>query len=217
MALSAIAYKVRPGLDDEIARGLDDEPVRLAPLSATGLFAQGDTVIRVFHHHDDADDAIRAITDRDAARLAPYLQDGGGPAPMLCVQSRFIEDRPAGMAALRYRVKSGHAEDIRKVFAEVQAEARPTLRGEQGQETGVILGVGLFVHDDNMIRVVLFDGELDDVARYMAKRGGRPGMEQKLAPYMAEERHVETPEQFLEQFRANTMRCVGQQRMPALS
>ncbi|NSC21549.1 hypothetical protein FM076_10170 [Streptomyces albus subsp. chlorinus] len=214
MTLSAIAYKVKPAAEQEVADRLADDPARLDPLTATALFAQGDTVVRVFHHHEDADEEIRRVNKLDEERLAPYLREGTGPAPMLCVQSRFIEDRPAGLAALRYRVKPGHAEDIREVFAQVQAEARPTLRGEQGQETGVILGVGLFVHDDNMIRVVMFDGELDDVARYMAKRGGRPGMEQKLAPYMAEERHVETPEQFLQQFRSNTMRCVSQQRMP---
>ena len=31
-------------------------------------------------------------------------------------------------------------------------------------------------------------------------------MERRLAPYLAEERHVGTREEFLEQFRRNTMR-----------
>lgn len=212
MALSAIVHRIRPEALEEAADVLAAEPAALGGLSGTGVFAQEDTIIRVFHEGTGGGEDTERIAARDAELLAPYLREGGAAAPMLCVQSRFIEDRPAGIAALRYKVVPGHESDIAEVFAQVQAEARPTLRGEGGQETGVIIGVGLFVKDDNMVRVVLFDGELDDVARYMAKRGGRPEMERKLAPYMAETRHVETPEQFLEQFRSNTMRCLAREK-----
>ncbi|WP_081620748.1 SchA/CurD-like domain-containing protein [Nocardiopsis potens] len=212
MALSATVHRIRPEAAAEVAEVLGEGPADLGGLSGTGLFVQDDTVVRVFHHGEGDGGAAELIGREDEKRLAPYLRDGGAPVPMVCVQSRFIEDRPAGLAALRYKVKPGHEKEIGEVFAQVQAEARPTLRGDKGQETGVIIGVGLFVKDDNMIRVVMFDGELDDVARYMSKRGGRPEMEKKLAPYMAETRHVETPEQFLEQFKANTMHCAHRSR-----
>ncbi|MET9796576.1 SchA/CurD-like domain-containing protein [Nocardiopsis alba] len=195
-------------------------------LLGTGLFIQDDTMVRVIHYEGD----IRAVGRKMAGqkgvhqaeeRLAPYLaepRDTGTPegfaahfrsSLMTCVQSRFIEDRPARIAALRYRVRPGNEEAIARVFEDVRAEARPTLRNDKGQETGVIIGVSLFIKGDSMVRVVLYDGELEDVAEYMAKRGGRPDLERKLAPYMAEERHVETREQFLEQFRQSTMRTVS--------
>jgi heme-degrading monooxygenase HmoA len=203
-------------------------------LLGTGLFIQDDTMVRVIHYEGDMRAVGRKMGTQKGVqeaegRLASYLaepRDTSTPEAfaahfrsslMTCVQSRFIEDRPARIAALRYRVKPGNEEEIARIFEEVQAEARPTLRDDKGQETGVIIGVSLFIKGDSMIRVVLYDGELEDVADYMARRGGRPDLERKLAPYMAEERHVETREQFLEQFRGSTMRCISQLSVETLA
>ncbi|WP_433254632.1 SchA/CurD-like domain-containing protein [Streptosporangium sp. CA-135522] len=193
----------------------------------TGLFIQDDTMVRVIQYDGELDDVARHMASQRGVReaeerIAPYLAEPRdtsteegflayfGKSTMRCLQQRAIEERPgAELAALRYRVKPGFEDEIAQVFAEVQAEARPALRDQHGEEVGLILAVALFVKDDSMIRVVQYDGKLDDVARYMAARGGRPGLELKLAPYMAETRHVETPEDFLLQFKKNTMRRIS--------
>lgn len=215
MELSVIAYDLAGEAGTDTDRAVEDvlSAARVPDgVLATAAFTQDRLAIRVVCTGGPAPEVVESLSRQDAERLGLHL--AGGPAPMLCVQSRFIEERPAGLAALRYRVRPGYEQQIREVFAQVQAEARPTLRNDSGQAAGVIVGVGLFVRDDSMIRVVLFDGELDDVARYMSKRGGRPDMERKLAPYMAEERHVETPAQFLEQFRRNAMRRLDRRLTP---
>jgi SchA/CurD like domain-containing protein len=196
-------------------------------LMATGLFIQDDLMVRVIQYEGDLAAVGRTMSAAPGVRaaeaqLAPYLAVPRENTPegfkahfrassMRSIQQRVLEDRPAtGLAALRYRIKPGHEDEIAAVFADVQRDARPTLRDASGAETGVILAVALFVRDDTMIRVVQFEGELDDVARYMAKRGPRPEIEAKLAPFMAEERHVETAEDFLTQFRSNAMQCISQ-------
>ncbi|GII80959.1 hypothetical protein Sru01_59410 [Sphaerisporangium rufum] len=198
-----------------------------ARILGTGLFIQDDIMVRAIQYEGELDAVARHMATQRGVReaeerIAPYLAEERDTSTvegflsyfrrstMLCVQQRTIADVPgAQLAALRYKVKPGHADDIAKVFSEVQAEARPALRDQSGQEVGLIVAVALFVKDDSMIRVVQYDGELADVARYMAARGGRPDMERKLAPYMAEERHVATKEDFLRQFEKNTMRRIS--------
>ncbi|OLB65369.1 MAG: hypothetical protein AUI10_07190 [Actinobacteria bacterium 13_2_20CM_2_72_6] len=205
----------------------DQQGEQSGRILGTGLFIQDDTMVRVIQHEGSLADlgahmgSQRGVHEAER-RLAPFLaaqrdtetsegfQAHFRNSIMQCVQQRAIEERPgAQLAALRYRIKPGSADAIAKIFADVQGEARPALRDQQGQEIGVILAVALFIKDDAMIRVVQYDGELEDVANYMANRGGRPDLEQRLAPYMAEERHVETKEAFLHQFHANTMRRIS--------
>jgi len=217
------------------ARVHDQRGEQSGLIQATGLFIQDDTMVRVIQHQGSLADLADHMANQPGVRaaeqtIAPFLavpRDTSTPAgflayfnnsTMLRVQERAIEDRPgAQLAALRYRIKPGSAEQIAAVFADVQAEARPALRDSNGQEIGLILAVALFIKDDSMIRVVQFDGELEDVARYMAARGGRPDMERRLAPYMAEERSVATPEDFLSQFRANTMRRISMLSLATLA
>jgi hypothetical protein len=206
-------------------RGPDGDVV--GRLLATGLYIQNDLMVRVIQYEGDLAAVGRTMAMAPGVRiaeerLAPFLAEPRENTPegfrahfrassMRCIQQRVLQERPAtGLAALRYRVKPGHEDDIARVFAGVQRDARPTLRNADGAESGLIVAVALFVRDDTMIRVVQFDGELDDVARYMAQRGPRPEIEAKLAPYMDEERQVETPEDFVAQFRSNAMRCISQ-------
>ncbi|WP_214410554.1 SchA/CurD-like domain-containing protein [Sphaerisporangium fuscum] len=205
----------------------DDQGGQAGRILSTGLFIQDDVMVRAIQYEGELEDVARHMGAQRGVReaeerIAQYLAEERDTSSvegfmsyfkrstMLCVQQRTIQDVPgAQLAALRYRVKPGFEKEIAQVFSEVQAEARPALRDQNGQEVGLIVAVALFVKDDSMIRVVQYDGELEDVARYMAKRGGRPDMERKLAPYMAEERHVETPEDFLKQFEKNTMRRIS--------
>ncbi|MFC4587951.1 SchA/CurD-like domain-containing protein [Sphaerisporangium corydalis] len=205
----------------------NDQGGQSARILGTGLFIQDDIMVRAIQYDGELEDVARHMASQRGVReaeerIAPYLAEERDTSSvegflsyfrkstMLCVQQRTIQDVPgAQLAALRYRVKPGFEQEIAKVFSEVQAEARPALRDQAGQEVGLIVAVALFVKDESMIRVVQYDGELDDVARYMAARGGRPDMELKLAPYMDEDRHVETREDFLAQFKKNTMRRIS--------
>lgn len=196
-------------------------------LLATGLFIQDTAMVRIIEFEGDLSHLAPHMARQEGVqeaerRLAPFLAtrrstsdaDGFGNhlgvSAMRCLQQRTVRELPASnMAALRYKVKPGHEDEIAEVFAGVRRDARPTLRDGEGNETGVIASVALFVRGGDMIRMVKFDGEIDDVARYMAQRGPRPEMEQKLAPFMAEERHVGTPEDFVTQFKKNTMRRIS--------
>jgi hypothetical protein len=232
MAFSAISYRLRPGGESAAAELLrtygtaGPDPAGGAGIRQAGAFVQDGTLVRAFQHEGDTDAVIDALigspdlvsTERQLAALAAEpppaaerdaMEEYLRGHTMQVLQQRSIEERPdSRLAALRYLVRPGHAAEIAQVFADVQAEARPTLRNETGEQVGLILAVALFVRDDSMVRVVQYTGELDDVAQYMAKRGGRPDMERRLAPYMAEHRTVESREDFLAQFARNTMRTL---------
>jgi len=47
--------------------------------------------------------------------------------------------------------------------------------------------VALFAQDDVLIRVVQYDGELDDVAKFMETWSARSALEDSLAPYITDE------------------------------
>ncbi len=237
MRFSAMSFSVKPGNEERIAEvfaasGFDDAFTTAdggsgpaGPIQAAGVFVQDGSLVIAFEHDGDYSDIARYLSTRGeigqvVEGIRPYLSTPSEAGDtllsrltrneMLCIQQRAIEERPgAQISALRYKVKPGHAQDIADVFKNVQAEARPTLRDTTGREIGVILVVALFVKDGDMIRVVQHDGELSDVAQYMAKRPARPEMERALEPYMDEERDVSTPDRFLKQFAKNTMRRVA--------
>lgn len=212
----------------------DENGDEIGTLLATGVFIQDTAMIRVIEYEGD----IRRIGQHMARqegvqeaerKIAPFLlaqrdtrTEAGFTqhirnASMRCLMQRRIPDVPAtSMAALRYRIKPGSEDAIAELFTAVRGEARPTLRNAEAQETGLLASIALFVHGGDMFRVVQFDGELDDVARYMATRGQRPELEKKLAPFMAEERHVDTEEGFLAEFKKSTMRCISQLSIASL-
>src|SRR4051794_27028264 len=123
MHLAVIAYDVT---EPDSGQAADDALVTHLPEMPRGVlahaaFRQDRTAVRVVCHDGTADAAVDLLARRDAERLGPLL--AGRPARMTCLQSRFIEERPAELAALRYRVRPGNEERIRAVFADVRAEA----------------------------------------------------------------------------------------------
>ena len=177
MRFSAISYRVAPGSEDEVGKLLDaDEAAVLGPepgpVRAAAAFLHDTTLMRVLQHEGELAEVLRHLVARPGfvdteRRLAALAEDPATLAEpdqvaaflagreMRAVQQRTIHEQVAAqLSALRYRVKPGHAEDIGAVFADVQAEARPALRDDRGQEVGLILAVALFVRDDSMIRVV---------------------------------------------------------------
>jgi hypothetical protein len=117
-------------------------------------------------------------------------------------------------AAITYRVRPGHEEEIEKIFADFRRADSPVLRDAQGTPTGLLLGTALFIKDDVMVRLVHYDGNLADVARHMSIQDGVHEAERRLAPFLAQPRDTETPEGFITHFTGATMRCVQQFALP---
>lgn len=113
-------------------------------------------------------------------------------------------------AAITYHVKPGHEDEITEIFGGFQRVDTPVLRDEHGNRSGSLLGTAVFIKDDLMVRVIHYDGSLDDVARHMAGQRGVHLLEERLRPYLADGRETGTQEDFTAYFRAATMRCISQ-------
>jgi len=119
-------------------------------------------------------------------------------------------------AAITYRVKPGHEDEIAEIFANFKRVSSPVLRDEEGGSSGKLLGTAVFIKDDVMVRVIHYEGRFEDVARHMAGQAGVHDLEAKLAPFLAEQRDTSTPEAFGRYFRNSTMRCVSQLSLETL-
>ena len=113
-------------------------------------------------------------------------------------------------AAITYRVKEGHEDEIARVFAGFQRVESPVLHDEHGEASGMLLGTAVFIKDNLMVRVIHYDGSMADVARHMAGHPGVHVLEQALAPHLADRRDTRAPGAFEEDFRNATMRCISQ-------
>jgi SAM-dependent methyltransferase len=109
-------------------------------------------------------------------------------------------------AAISYRVKRGHEDEIAEMFAGFRRVDTPVL----GDGAGRLLGTAVFIADDVVVRVIHYEGDLADVARHMAGQKGVHLIEERLAPYLCRPRDTGTPEQFAAYFRDATMRCISQ-------
>lgn len=113
-------------------------------------------------------------------------------------------------AAITYRVKPGHEDEIAEIFGGFRRVDTPVFRDEGGNESGRLLGTAVFVKDDVMVRVIHYEGDFADIAKHMARQQGVHSLEDRLAPYLAEQRDTSTPEGFAAYFRDATMRCISE-------
>ncbi|MQY11642.1 hypothetical protein SRB5_17610 [Streptomyces sp. RB5] len=113
-------------------------------------------------------------------------------------------------AAITYRVKPGHEDEIAEIFAAFKRVDTPDFTDEDGDAAGRLLGTGVFIKDDVMVRVIHYEGDFAAVGRHMARQKGVHILEGKLQRYLAEERDTTTPEGFAAYFRDATMRSVAQ-------
>ncbi|MFF4403270.1 SchA/CurD-like domain-containing protein [Streptomyces sp. NPDC001262] len=113
-------------------------------------------------------------------------------------------------AAITYRVKPGHEDEIAEIFRDFRRVDDPVLRAEDGREVGKLLGTAVFVKDDVMVRMIHYEGDFTAIGRHMSRQRGVHAVEEKLAPLLDEERDTATPEGFGAYFRNATMRCVCQ-------
>ncbi|MFI8965358.1 SchA/CurD-like domain-containing protein [Streptomyces sp. NPDC053493] len=113
-------------------------------------------------------------------------------------------------AAITYRVKPGHEEEIAEIFAKFQRVDRPEFTGDGGEQAGRLLGTAVFVKDDIVVRVIHYEGDFSAIGRHMAAQQGVHTAEAELAPYLAEPRDTSSPQAFAAYFRDATMRTVAQ-------
>jgi len=114
-------------------------------------------------------------------------------------------------AAITYRIKPGFEDEIAEIFAGFKRVDTPDMRGpEAGQAGGRLLGTGVFIKDDILVRVIHYEGEFAAVGKHMAAQKGVHILEEKLQPYLAEGRDTRSAEDFGAYFRDATMRCISQ-------
>jgi hypothetical protein len=113
-------------------------------------------------------------------------------------------------AAITYRVKPGHEDEIAAIFAKFTRVDTPDFKGADGSAAGRLLGTGVFSKDDVMVRVIHYEGDFAAVGRHMATQKGVHILEEKLQPYLAEERDTSSPAGFAAYFRNATMRSIAQ-------
>ncbi|MFF6779091.1 SchA/CurD-like domain-containing protein [Streptomyces sp. NPDC012637] len=113
-------------------------------------------------------------------------------------------------AAITYRVKPGHEEEIARIFGEFQRVDTPEFTGGDGEQAGRLLGTAVFVKDDVVVRVIHYEGDFAAIGRHMAAQQGVHTAEAALAPYLAEPRDTSSPQAFAAYFRDATMRTVAQ-------
>jgi hypothetical protein len=113
-------------------------------------------------------------------------------------------------AALTYRVKPGHEDEIAEIFAGFQRMDTPVFRDDEGAAAGRLLGTAVFIKDDVVVRVIHYEGDFAAVGGHVAAQRGVHLIEQRLAPYLAERRDTSTPGGFDSYFQDATMRCVSQ-------
>ncbi|MFJ3904258.1 SchA/CurD-like domain-containing protein [Streptomyces sp. NPDC090025] len=115
--------------------------------------------------------------------------------------------------AITYRVRPGCEEDLREVFAphNFTRVDSPVIKDDAGGTVGMLLGTGLFVQDDTVIRVIHHDGvSAARVARHMSVQSGVHEAERAILPFLVEPRDTETPEGFRQHFHRSLMTALEQ-------
>ncbi|MCM2424494.1 SchA/CurD-like domain-containing protein [Streptomyces sp. RKAG337] len=112
-------------------------------------------------------------------------------------------------AAITYDIKAGYEKEIGEIFGGFRRVGSPVVKSE-GEETTRILATAVFIRDATMVRVIEYEGDLQDVARFMASQPGVQEVERKLAPYLTRPRDTGTPEGFIATFNRSLLTCLTQ-------
>jgi hypothetical protein len=113
-------------------------------------------------------------------------------------------------AMITYRVKPGHEKELEELFNNAPRLESPIVTNERGEETARLIGTGVFVKGDVLVRVAHYEGDFAGIARHLAAQPHVHTIEAEIAPYLAERRNTDTPQGFEEWFRNATMRCLTQ-------
>lgn len=113
-------------------------------------------------------------------------------------------------AAITYDIRPGFEDEIAAIFRSFARPASPVARDDEGREKARIVATAVFIRDALMVRVIQYDGALDEVLAYVAGQPGVQEVERQLKPYLASPRDTGTAQGFAETFRKSTLRCISQ-------
>ncbi|MDH2426180.1 SchA/CurD-like domain-containing protein [Sphaerisporangium sp. TRM90804] len=120
-------------------------------------------------------------------------------------------------AMLTFRIKPGHEEELTRLFAEAPTLETPVVTNDRGEETARLIGTGVFVKDDVLVRLVHYEGDFSGIARHLASQRHVHVIEDKIAPFLAGTRDTGTSDGFAAFFRNAGMRCLTQSSSEAQS
>jgi hypothetical protein len=234
MTFAAISYDIKPGFDDEVAEIFSPANFKRASspvirngarkivghIIGTALFLRGDVMARIIQYDGELDDVARHMAAQtgvhEAERaIAPYLRaprDTGTEAgfmvyfrrsTMTCLARRVYTDRPlTGIAAIVDRVAPPSAPALREILA----GAWPEVTGAHGGRLQAALA---FLTGDQLIRALVYSGDLGDVLDALADAGAGE-TERRLAPMIVDrDGEPGIAATFRDSFSARTMRCVS--------
>ncbi|MET8160571.1 SchA/CurD-like domain-containing protein [Sphaerisporangium sp. NPDC005289] len=113
-------------------------------------------------------------------------------------------------AMITFRVRPGHEEELTELFGNSPPLETPVVTDEHGEETARLLGTGVFVKDDVLVRLIHYQGDFAGIARHLASQRHVHTIEKDIVPFLADARDTGTPDGFAAFFRDAMMRCVTQ-------
>lgn len=115
-------------------------------------------------------------------------------------------------AAVTWSVKPGFDEQITKLFESYPRPNSYVITDDSGSQIGAILATAVFMKDQQIVRVIEYDGDLSGVLRHMAGQRAVRDLEERLAQYLEVPRDTSTQESFRDFFIASSMRCLVARR-----
>jgi SchA/CurD like domain len=114
-------------------------------------------------------------------------------------------------AAISYSIRPEAESEIAEIFSATgfKRTGSPVVYDADGKEVGLIPATGLFIGDGTMVRIIQYLGELDDVARHMARQKTVKFSEQRLSPFLTTPRDTQTEQGFLRYFASSLMADCG--------
>lgn len=109
-----------------------------------------------------------------------------------------------------FKVRPGHEQQLSDIFADLRPLDSVVVTDADGDEVGRLLGTGVFVRDDTLVRMIHYQGDFGAIARHLAGQRYVHQIEEAVAPYLAESRDTSTPEGFAAFFRKASMSSLAQ-------
>jgi hypothetical protein len=113
-------------------------------------------------------------------------------------------------AALTYDIKAGYEKELAEIFGSFRRVGSADVAAERDMPSTRILSTAVFLRDSTMVRVIEYEGDLQEVARHMATQPGVQEVERRLAPYLSRPRDTSTTEGFIATFNRSLLPCLTQ-------
>ncbi|MFC4587728.1 SchA/CurD-like domain-containing protein [Sphaerisporangium corydalis] len=113
-------------------------------------------------------------------------------------------------AMLTFRIKPGHEAELADVFGGAPPLESPIVTGPGGEEVARLIGTGVFVKDDVLVRLVHYEGDFGQIARHLAGQQHVHVIEDRIVPFLAGARDTATADGFAAFFRDAMMTCLTQ-------